>query len=141
MDLLEKSFEYAAETTKQVLTLSSGIIAVTVTFTHDITEPGSRATPLIAGAWLCFAIALFLGVLSFMAMTGLISRAVRYKTQPDLYARNLRIFASLQIAVFAIGIAMTVTFGVVALYERDARAKRQPPAKAVPAHAGTARSG
>jgi hypothetical protein len=32
MKTLEKAFDFAQDTTKQVLTLSSGIIALTVTF-------------------------------------------------------------------------------------------------------------
>jgi|GEM_PF-1755178 len=124
MDLHEKAFDYAGETVRQVLTLATGVIALTVTFAKDIIEPGSTALPSMKWAWALFGVSIFFGILTLMAIAGLIHAAASKNPQgvPDTYAPNIRIFANLQIWLCFAALILTIRFGIIGMNERQHKA-------------------
>jgi hypothetical protein len=119
MDAHEKAFEYAGETVRQVLTLATGVIALTVTFAKDIIEPGSAALPWMKWGWTLFGVSIFFGILTLMAITGQLHAAAAKVPagNPDMYAPNIRLFASLQIWLCFVALVLTIRFGIIGMNE------------------------
>jgi len=109
-----KAFEFAQEVTKQVITLSTGVLSLSVTFMKDII-PENEFThglkSLLAASWIVFSIAILFGILALMAMTGNLSKP----SKDGPYSNNIRFFAGLQIITFFIGIVLTVIFASLAV--------------------------
>jgi hypothetical protein len=67
----KKSFDFAADTTKQLITLATAIIALSVTFAKDIVGVSSDYPKvLLAWTWSIFIASLFFGIFALMALTG-----------------------------------------------------------------------
>jgi hypothetical protein len=109
----------AADTTKQIITLSTGIMTLTVTFAKEFkVGDGSLSVPLpLQISWGAFFLAILFAVFTLMAVTGslsLIDRtsgiAARRKLA-NCNASNIRIPAALMIICFLIGLALTAIAG------------------------------
>jgi hypothetical protein len=134
MDYHEKAFEYAGETVRQVLTLATGIIALTVTFAHDIIEPGSQALPWMQWAWTLYGISIFFGILTLMAIAGNLNEAATSNTIPNMYAQNIKLFGNLQIWICFLALILTIRFGIIGMNEARQR-KAALPTSGVTTHA------
>jgi hypothetical protein len=132
MDLHEKAFDYAGETVRQVLTLATGVIALTVTFANDIIEPGSRALPWMKWGWTLFGTSIFFGILTLMAIAGQLNEAATKKCAPNMYAPNIRFFANLQIWLCFLALVLTIRFGVIGLNEARLAESRNTTRQATP---------
>lgn len=106
-----KAFDFAQETTKQILTLSSAIVAVTVTFiaSNLKTYPSATRTWLELG-WLFYLVSIALGVATLMSLSGNLERPGDGK-EPSIYSPGIRICAILQILTFLAALVCTVIFG------------------------------
>ena len=64
----------ALETTKQVITLSTGVITLTITFLEKIVQPdgstGRIFPPTLKIGWICFGLSIVFGMWTLMAITG-----------------------------------------------------------------------
>lgn len=110
----DKSFAFASDLTKQVITLSTGVIVLTISFGRDVTGDTSGAAHLLlALAWALYLLSIVFGVATLMALTGNLER--READQPSIYTKNIRAFAGAQIVFFLVAIALTIAFGIVAL--------------------------
>lgn len=111
----EKAFDFAADVTKQLITLASAIIAVTVTFSKD-TPPAAR--PWAFGAWIAFIFSIAFGIAVLEALTAEMQpqdEATAQKQAPSIWSRNVRFFSMLQVAIFLLGVLLTSGFGVRAM--------------------------
>lgn len=126
MDSHEKAVDAAAETVRQVLTLATGVIALTVTFADDIIEPGSAALPWVKWAWTLFGTSIFFGILTLMAITGNLHKAATSSTNPDMFATNIVVFGNLQIWICFGALVLTICFGIIGLDETRARRPAAP---------------
>jgi len=108
-DKVRASFDWLADTCKQLLTLATAIIVLTVTFTHDLVGnvSGFGAFALVT-AWFFYLVSVVGGVWLMLAATGSLARS----PQPDIYASNIRLPASIQVIGFALGVLATVIFGI-----------------------------
>lgn len=113
----KKAFDFAADATKQLITLSSGIIALTVTFSKDILypAPGDNGTAqaaaqgrpgVLVAAWIFYLLSIILGVLTLQALTGALSTAA-----PSINSPTVRYVAWAQAAIFLIATIIVVYFG------------------------------
>jgi hypothetical protein len=138
MDYHEKAFEYAGETVRQVLTLATGVIALTVTFAKDIIEPGSAALPWMKWGWTLFGVSIFFGILALMAIAGNLHADARkedvrqaaiqaggpappYQAPVGIYAGNIALFANLQIWTCFLALILTIRFGIIGMNEAQQR--------------------
>lgn len=117
----------ALETTKQVITLSTGVITLTVTFIEKIVEPQTGMTRHVPGTlkvgWICFGLAIVFAVWTLMAITGSMNALDRQARQlplnPDQKRAtetladglNIRLPAVLMLLFFAVGIALVIASG------------------------------
>ena len=117
----------AMDTAKQIITLSTGVIALTVTFLEKIVQPSVaggavRHVPsLILAAWILFGLAILFAVWTFMALTGTLNAMDRRanglalsKAQlsaVDAYGDNIKVPATVMVLCFVIAIALTIGTG------------------------------
>src|ERR1044071_2087514 len=74
-DAVKKAFDFAADTTKQLITLSSGIIVITVTFQKDVFKDlPNEAKVILYISWLLYFLSILFGILTMMALTGTLEK-------------------------------------------------------------------
>jgi hypothetical protein len=109
-DEIKKAFDFAAELTKQLITLATAIIGAVVTFldkTHLETKLNSCA---FTAALVSYLVSIIFGALTLMALTGNLATATAAAPATP-YAPNVRILSAIQIIAFlvATGLAIFVT--------------------------------
>lgn len=130
---VKKAFDFASETTKQLLTLSTGIIALTITFAKDIliSVPFSAKVFLML-AWIVYVFSLLFGLLTLMALTGelqppppkeVAAAADAEKDDkaangaepriPSIWAPSIKVASVLQILTFLLATVFVVVSGVL----------------------------
>jgi hypothetical protein len=114
-DPIGKAFDFAQETTKQVLTLASGIIAITLTFLNGklAAYKGSTATWLEIG-WCLYLASILFGIGALMALSGNLERPNKPNEPakpPSIYRGNIRTPASLQLLAFFLATLCVLVFG------------------------------
>lgn len=110
-DQTKAAFASAADTSKQLITLATGILALEITFKRDVVGPlGGSAMNLLALSWVMLLLSVVAGVWTLLALTG--SLAAQAPPTPQSISRtNVRVPAVLQILLFLSGLACTVWFG------------------------------
>jgi len=111
---LRKAFDFAQEATKQLITLSTGIIALTIAFLKDVvkTAPPSAADYLYAG-WFLYLVSIICGLITLLSLTGQLGGDK--PASPSIYSLDIRIPSALQIVTFLTGLTLTIVFGVKAV--------------------------
>jgi hypothetical protein len=107
----QKSFDFAIDVTRQLLTLSAAILALTVTIARDITTGDPN---VLAAAWGTFLASMVFGVLAMFALMAEL-RPTEGERDPSVAAWRVRGPAILQITTFVIGAGLLALFGVSAL--------------------------
>jgi hypothetical protein len=112
----KKAFDFASETTKQLLALSTGIIALTITFSKDfVHQVPARAVTFLVWAWLSYLMSIVFGIWTLMALTGTLQPKINTIAPPRIWGRNVTRPSSLQILSFLIGLVLTICFGIASL--------------------------
>ena len=110
-EAINRSFELAQDTSKQIITLAAGIIALTITFFKDFAGGGSTcARVVMAIAWVLFFFAIVAGVLHLAALT-----ASSTDPTPSIYDRDARTYAGAQQLLAGGGLILTILAGGLAL--------------------------
>jgi hypothetical protein len=110
---VEKAFDFAQESTKQILSLSTAILTITVAFQKDIVGgvPGGDRWALKV-AWFAYLVAIIGGLLTLLNLAGNLERPKDGK--PSIYRSGIQFFSILQLVAFAVGVVFTLWFGLVA---------------------------
>src|SRR5207244_2032203 len=97
------------ETTKQLLTLATGVLALTITFRKDIVKDvsGEAETWLQLG-WVLFLISAIAGVITLGALSGNLDKT----NDPSIYAGNIRVPSLVQLVTFTLGVGCILVFGI-----------------------------
>jgi len=133
----KKAYDFASDTTKQLITLATGIIALTITFSKDIIGASKLTnSSLIFWSWGLFILSIFSGIWTLMALTGnlqpmkAISKEITTENdhinnnttsntnQPDcldINTKNVKIPSVIQILSFITGLILTVIFGATSI--------------------------
>lgn len=117
----------AADLAKQLITLSTGLTALTVTFSDKFRLPDTPITinSYLVFAWITFILTVVFGVWSQMAITGTINKAAIEGITPDANKPNIRIPALLMILAFSLGLIFTTLAGYKKFKEYPSRAEQQ----------------
>jgi hypothetical protein len=107
-----KAFDFAQEATKQVVTLATAIIALTVTFVNDIAGEGA-VIELLYVAWGFYLVSVACGLATLLMLAGNLERPHQGDT-PSIYAPNTKGAARVQIATFVVALGLTLIFGATA---------------------------
>lgn len=127
---VQKAFDFAADTTKQLITLATGIIALTITFSKDIIGASELSnSALIFWSWGLFIFSIFCGIWTLMALTGNLQPMRKKKDDKEqteneetkenhdeesvinINTNNVKIPSVLQILSFISALICTVLFG------------------------------
>src|SRR5947209_15737823 len=114
MDASLAGFQSANELAKQLITLSTGILALSITFTKDILKNRDEVVtwPLKA-ACITYLLSVCFGIWTMMALTGMIFKVTG---NPDAYksvtyGASISIPAFLQILAFISGTILLIIYG------------------------------
>jgi hypothetical protein len=111
-DWKDKAFDFASDVTKQLITLATAVVTVTVTFSKDVLSIAAGSGRGILGAmWIAFLVSILFGLATLLAMAGQLGRT----SEPDIYAGGVRIFSMAQIVAFLAGDGIAVWFVIYAL--------------------------
>lgn len=109
---IKKAFDFASDTTKQLITLATGVIALTITFSKDFlgTVPAD-AKGFATWAWFAYLFSILCGVWTLLALTGTLESTAA----PSIRGWNVRLPSILQILAFLAATLLTVLFGIRAI--------------------------
>jgi hypothetical protein len=103
-----KQLDYAKDTINQVITLSSAILAVSLTFSQNWASKASdQDKQILQWSWLALIVAVTFGIWAMAAVAG-----IAYLGRGDLSRWSLRLPWLLQIAAFFSGLCLLTWFGV-----------------------------
>lgn len=125
----KKSFDFAGDVTKQLITLSIGILTLCIAFTDKIfsSEAAYANSWLIFVALSLFTLSVLCGILTLMKLTGTIARNPRNReqlilnqntpsidnsnsTNSNIYDACTRIFSGMQMLSFLLAIIFSMSF-------------------------------
>ena len=110
----KKAFDFAADLTKQLITLSTGIITLTVTFSKDVFGAASSAElGWLVATWVLFFLSIVFGLLTLMALTGNldpVSKKIKTESGKEVEAKEVPIVTITSSNVRGTSIAQILTF-------------------------------
>jgi hypothetical protein len=135
----KKAFDFAADLTKQLITLSTAIITLTVTFSKDIVgNAPARDHWWLLISWVAFIISILFGILTLMGLTGnLDPTASKQKKDNGTFAvvkqepiltvtsSNVTWTAKIQIITFLIALVCTGWYGYTAQQSKTKMPSRE----------------
>ncbi|EJL7851815.1 hypothetical protein HJ093_22410 [Vibrio parahaemolyticus] len=115
-DLNDKAFDFAADLAKQLISLSTIIIAITVTFSKDVFEnPTDCEKQALLYAWVSYFSCIIFGIWLLMALVGTLAETKLDKSSKTITAANCRVPSFLQILSFLVGLFFTIYYAVISL--------------------------
>ena len=140
-------FTLAADVSKQLITLSTGVLTLMLTYGNGIGRvsslPAKRTLIFAAGVYLA---SIIFGIATVMTLVGQMAAVVAQQPSAGIYAGNVRLMAILQIILFLAGIGLTIRFGYLCLTPdvkpedgagQNGLASKQPAASAPPKPTGS----
>ncbi|HEU4710159.1 MAG TPA: hypothetical protein VFS76_01275 [Pyrinomonadaceae bacterium] len=125
----QKAFDFAAEATKQLITIASAIIAFTVTFAKDFLGNVASGHKWIAAvAWFFYFLSIVSGVLTMYALAGQLEPGGEETAKPSIWGGGATLFMGAQQIFFAVAVLVTFLFGILALYSPAPTVQPNPPA-------------
>jgi hypothetical protein len=116
----QKAFDFCADSTKQLLTLSTGIVAFMVTFAKDFAPAVPAEARWIAyAAWLSFFLSICCGVLVLLALTAQLEPKPGTTIESPSIWEPASTYSLAQIILFAIAMVLTIAFGVAAAWPHE----------------------
>jgi hypothetical protein len=116
---VQKAFDFAADLVKQLITLSTGLIALTVTFQKDIfVHAQPSAACLLVASWIALMLSVICGVWALMALTGTLDPLGHNgEDMPTISIQggNCRLPTGLQVVCFLSGIGLAIAYAVISL--------------------------
>jgi hypothetical protein len=111
MDLQEyqkKAFDFTADLTKQLITLSTSIVTVSLLFGEHF----PKQSVLAVWAWTFYLVSAVFGLWTLMALTGTLAPVKPPPTDFDIKG-NVRLPSALQIVTFGVAVILTIRFAWV----------------------------
>lgn len=109
----QKAFDFAQGAVKQLITLATGMIALSITFAKDFVSTVPAAARMMAlWSWGAFLLSVLCGLWALLALTGTLEADPAVPV--SIRGKNVTIPTALQIALFVAGLGLTVGFGIVA---------------------------
>lgn len=109
----KKSFDFAGDVTKQLITLSIGILTLCVAFTDKVfsSEAAHSYSWVIFTALILFTLSILCGILTLLKLTGIIAKNISDNTSTaPIYDGCMRLFSSLQLITFLLAIVFSMSF-------------------------------
>jgi hypothetical protein len=131
-DFAAKAIDVCNETVKQLITVASGVVTISITFLKDL-KPTPRERRLLVSSWVMLLLSVVMGILTLQALVGNLGARAR-APQAQLFDTNDRWSATLQEVLFLCGLALLMRYGQVWLsrltLSDDAASGIEPPGAA-----------
>jgi hypothetical protein len=124
----KKAIDAASDLAKQLITLATGVIAITISFAKDIFAGRAAGNGPLMAAWCSYLLSIVAGVWGLMAITGTIdpARPAATKEKGDatpILGANVRIPAAVQLIAFVVATGLVAWTGIAELRDASARAE------------------
>jgi hypothetical protein len=104
---VSKAFDIAQDASKQLLTVSAGIVVLTITFFADFGNHAPFSAKVLLGiAWVAYSISILLGIFTLQTLAGNLQNS-----NLNIYQFNTKLFSITQIIAFLIALTLTVVAG------------------------------
>lgn len=117
MDTTETSFKFASESSKLLITLSTGVIAFMIAFLDKDSsmKPASGSEKFILlFSWLIFLTSAIVGIWTQLAITDELEPETKPNPfQPTIRSNRIKIPFRIQALSFMLGVIMTVIYGFI----------------------------
>lgn len=123
-----KSFDFAEATSKQLITLSTAIVAFTITFGKELFGGVNNKAALVVLiiSWALYALCIVFGVWTLMALTGSLAKPKKEVTEGtdskdievSIYDKNITIPEILQIFSFVLALIMTIFYAIILVFAK-----------------------
>ncbi|HEV7747721.1 MAG TPA: hypothetical protein VGO56_22165 [Pyrinomonadaceae bacterium] len=111
MDSLS-GFTSATDLAKQLITLATGILALSITFIKDVVKSnGQVVTWPLKASWIAYLLSICFGMWNMMAITGSIFHAIEHPSEVTTYGPNIAIPALMQILAFLSATIFLIWYG------------------------------
>ncbi len=96
------SFEFAADSAKEIIAFSTVVLTATATFAKDTFLAGRTSVPFALGlSWLLYLFSIFSAIWTLLSLTGALASN---GAEPSIYDANVVIPASIMCMAFFLGI-------------------------------------
>ncbi|EKA7384898.1 hypothetical protein K6U20_00885 [Vibrio fluvialis] len=115
-DREKMAFEYAKDTTKQLMTLATGFIALTVTFSKDFIGSAPDDIQWKASVvWVLLLISVVFGQVCLMTLTGVLGTNKKPLPPLNIYKPSIKYTAAIQAITFFVGMGFGIVFAINAM--------------------------
>jgi hypothetical protein len=123
------AFSLAFDLAKQLITIATGILALTVTFRKDIAGGANKVEKWLKIAWVAYLLSVLSGIWTMMALTGSLM-----PTPPQapvlIFEENVRRPAAAQVLFFLAATLSLILYGIRAWPKKSLGSlRKQPPTK------------
>lgn len=109
----KKTFDFAGDVTKQIITLSIGILTLCIAFTDKLL-PSSASSHvwLMFVALFLFTVSILSGILTLLKLTGILAKnpTTEDKNDSPIYDCGTRLFSICQLSAFSLAIIFSMSF-------------------------------
>jgi hypothetical protein len=121
-DQAKQAFTSASDWSKQILTLSTAIVTLMISFADKIFSPLSQGEKwFLYGSWALYAVSILAGIWFLSALTGTLGQSTP-PSASDVYSSNTRVPATLQVTAFGLATIAIVVFGFLSAGDAPAPA-------------------
>ena len=115
-DQIKLGFQFAQDFDKQLITISTAVLAFSVTFTKDLFKqvPGNSGARFLGTAWFGYTLSILFGLLQLMALTGKLIPLSKESAVTDV-GDGTRFFAICQIVTFFLATLALVAYGALGI--------------------------
>ena len=117
------AFQFVSDLDKQLITLSTGILALTITFTKDILGGiNQRHIRLLLWSWIFFLLSITCGIWCLMALAGTLASGSSASVQgASVTGSNARIPGGAQIITFILGVGLIIVYGFLSFKRKETK--------------------
>lgn len=110
-EFILKGFDFTKELVIQLITLSTGILALSISFSEKLIKDyinNKQLMSLLKKAWICYLVSIICGIWTLMAISGTL---ISIKPHTCLINSNIVIPQSLQIITFLLSTVFIIRLG------------------------------
>lgn len=124
---VQKAFDFAADLTKQLITIAAAILTFTVTFIKDGAEVDGWQKAILILSWITLILSIGCGIMTLMALTGNLDPKADTNGNKtpilEITSKNVTGSSKQQILLFLAGIIFTAISGGNMLFHHEKKTK------------------
>lgn len=116
-EIAKLGLQYVNQFTQQVITLSTAVLALSITFTKDIVKNVPHS-PLwiLKSAWAAFLVSIIFGLWVMMAVTGILTKSNNETL--FIVGDTIRFPSTIQVMLFGLGVILMILYGAVSVRKK-----------------------